>query len=480
MIGILAGELFDVENIEKNCRIKGITCDSRRIKPGYVFVCLYGEHDSGYLHIREAEARGAAVIIADRVIDSHIPVILSHNPRRKMAEYAKKIYSAADEKMHTIGVTGTNGKTSVTHLLRDILCEEGRKTALIGTNGCYYNFHQTDESFTTSTTPEAPELWNILKNMYELGAKNAVMEVSSHALELDRVYGMNFDIGVFTNLTQDHLDFHKNIENYFKSKEKLFYSAKKCVINTDDEYGKRLYEQFGDKSVSVGFKNADITASEISYTAEKTEFYINDGKIKTNIILPIPGRFSVYNALCAYTAARLSEINPETIKSALEKTTGVRGRAERIDTGKDFNVIIDYAHTPDGLRNIIGAIRQICRGRVITLFGCGGNRDSQKRCEMGKISGELSDFTVITSDNPRFENPDKILEDIEKGIEEVCDRYVVIKNRFDAIGYAMKYAKKDDYIILAGKGHEDYITENGRKTHFDEREAVKYWTEQIS
>lgn len=480
MIGILAGELFDVENIEKNCRIKGITCDSRRIRPGFVFVCLCGEYDSGYLHIREAEARGAVLIVADREIDSHIPVILSHNPRRKMAEYAKRIYSAADEKMHTIGVTGTNGKTSVTHLLRDILCEDGRKTAMVGTNGCYYNIHQTDDGFTTSTTPEAPELWSILKNMYELGAKNAVMEVSSHALALDRVYGMSFNIGAFTNLTQEHLDFHKNTESYFNAKKILMDMAERCVINTDDEYGKRLYAEFKSKSVSFGFENADITASEISYTSEKTEFYINDGKTKTKINLHIPGSFSVYNALCAYAAARLSGVGPEIIKSALEKTDGACGRAERLETGKDFNVVIDYAHTPDGLENIIKAIRPLCSGRIITLFGCGGNRDFRKRSEMGKISGRLSDFTVITSDNPRFENPDKILDDIERGIREVCDSYTVIKNRFEAIGYAMKYAEKDDYIILAGKGHEDYITENGRKTHFDEREAVKYWAEQIS
>lgn len=479
MIFILACELFGTDQAGQNFTVRGITCDSRRIKEGFVFVCLCGEHDSGYRYIKEAETRGAIAIIADRIIDSNVPVILSHNPRRKMAEYAKKIYSFPDERMYMIGVTGTNGKTTVTHLLRDILCASDKKTALIGTNGCYLNHFLSDESFTTSTTPEAPELWSILKNMNELGAKTAVMEVSSHALSLDRVYGMDFDISVFTNLTKDHMDFHKNMENYFKTKEQLFEISKNCVINTDDEYGKRLYKKYKKKSISVGFCNADIIASDISYTPDGVEFIINDeGKHKVS--LHIPGKFSVYNALCAYAAAKVAGIDKDLICDALSKTSGVKGRAETVDVGKDFKVIIDYAHTPDGLENIIKAIRENCLGRIITLFGCGGNRDESKRYEMGEISGKLSDFTVITSDNPRFENPVKILKDIEKGISRITNNYIVIQNRFDAIGYAVKTAKKGDIVLLAGKGHEDYIIENDKKVHFDEREAIRYWIEQLN
>lgn len=479
MIFILASELFGTDHAGYNFPVRGITCDSRRIKPGYIFVCLCGEHDSGYRYIKEAETRGAVAIIADRIINSNVPVILSHNPRRKMAEYAKKIYSLPNEKMYMVGVTGTNGKTTVTHLLRDIFIKAGQKTALIGTNGCYLNQFLSDESFTTSTTPEAPELWSILKNMNELGAKTAVMEVSSHALSLDRVFGMDFDISVFTNLTKDHMDFHKSMENYFRTKEKLFETSKNCVINVDDEYGKRLYEKFGEKSVSVGISDANITASDISYLSDGVEFFINDGE-KYKVNLQIPGKFSVYNALCAYGTAKFAGINSDVICEALCETKGVKGRAETVETGKDFKIVIDYAHSPDGLLNIIKAMREVCDGKIITLFGCGGNRDESKRCEMGEISGELSDFTIITSDNPRYENPVKILKDIEKGINKVTDRYIVIPNRFDAIGYAVKTAKKGDIILLLGKGHEDYIIENDKKIHFDEREVIKYWIEQLN
>ena len=234
--------MFGIQAIDDKQPIVGITCDSRRIRDGYVFVCISGEKDSGYRYVREAEARGAVAIIADRVIDSKLPVVLYKNPRRKMAECARKIYSYPDKKMYVLGVTGTNGKTTVTHLLRDIFEKNEEKTALIGTNGCYLNHFQTDESFTTSTTPEAPELFSILKNMNELGAQNAVMEVSSHSLAMDRVYGMKFDMAVFTNLSHDHLDFHKNIENYFMAKENLFRVAKKCVINIDDKYGQYFFE----------------------------------------------------------------------------------------------------------------------------------------------------------------------------------------------------------------------------------------------
>ena len=476
MIFILAGELFGTYWNGQNYRISGITCDSRRIKPGYVFVCLSGERDNGYRYIKEAETRGAVAIIADRYVNSEIPVILCCNPRRKMAEYAKKIYSLPDEKMYMLGVTGTNGKTTVTYLLRDIFVKDSRKIAMIGTNGCYLNNHLTDESFTTSTTPESCELFGILKNMYDLGAGNAVMEVSSHALSLDRVYGIKFDVSVFTNLSQDHMDYHKNMENYFCEKEKLFEASDRCVINTDDKYGKRLYEKYSDKAVSVGFDNQDIFASDVGYNANGAKFYINDGE-RYRVNINIPGEFSVYNALCAYGAARLSGVSPQVICDALSETKGVKGRAETVDLDCDFKAVIDYAHSPDGLQNIIKALRGVTKGRIITLFGCGGNRDKEKRYEMGKISGELSDFTVITSDNPRYENPVKILKDIEKGIVEITDKYTVIPNRFDAIGYAVKMAEKNDVVLLAGKGHEDYIIENDKKIHFDEREVLKYWTQ---
>lgn len=477
MIFILARELFGDKWRGQDCLVKGIACDSRRIKDGYIFVCICGENDSGCRYIREAESRGAVAIIADRTVDARVPVFLCHNPRKKMAEYAKKIYFFGENNMHIVGVTGTNGKTTITHLIRDIFKENREKTALIGTNGCYLDDVLTDDSFTTSTTPEAPELWSILKSMHELGANNAVMEISSHALSMDRVLGMKFDIGVFSNLTLDHMDFHKNMENYFKAKEKLFEMSEKCVINIDDKYGKRLYEKYREKSVSIGLKDADIFASDIRNSDNKIEFYINDRGEKHFVKLNSIGEFSIYNALLAYGAARISGVTPDIICSALSKGKGVKGRAERININDEFNVIIDYAHSPDSLQNIIKAIRGVCKKRIITLFGCGGNRDVSKRYEMGKISGKLSDYTIITSDNPRYENPVKILKDIEKGVYEVTDKYIIIPNRFDAIGYALKTAQKGDIVLLAGKGHEDYIIEKNKKIHFDEREAIKYWTE---
>ncbi len=477
MIFILARELFGDKWRGQDCLIKGIACDSRRIKEGYIFVCICGENDSGCRYIREAESRGAVAIIADRTVDARIPVFLCHNPRKKMAEYAKKIYSFGENNIYIVGVTGTNGKTTITHLIRDIFNEDNKKTALIGTNGCYLDDVLTDDSFTTSTTPEAPELWSILKSMHELGARNAVMEISSHALSMDRVLGMKFDVGVFSNLTMDHMDFHKNMENYFKAKEKLFEMSEMCAINTDDEYGKRLYEKYREKSISIGLRDAEIFASDIRNDNNTIEFYINDRNEKHYVKLNSLGEFSIYNALLAYGVTRNSGVRPDIICSALSKWKGVRGRAERIDINGEFDVIIDYAHSPDSLRNIIKAIRGVCKGRVITLFGCGGNRDESKRSEMGKISGKLSDYTIITSDNPRYENPVKILKDIEKGILEVTNRYIIIPNRFDAIGYALKTAQKGDIILLAGKGHEDYIIEKNKKIHFDEREAIKYWTE---
>ncbi len=472
LIVILASELFGTQWTQPDCVIRGITCDSRMIKPGYIFVCLKGERDSGYRYASVAQSQGAAAILADSNINVDIPVLLCSNPRKKMAELAKEIYQKPDEKMTMIGVTGTNGKTTVTHLIRDILTLDKENVGLIGTNGCFYNIHQTDESFTTSTTPEACEMYKILKNMYDLGAKSSVMEVSSHALMLERVWNMSYDIGAFTNLTSDHLDFHRNMEEYFKAKEKLFEISNQCVINTDDNYGKRIYEKFCNKSVSYGFTDADVTAQNLHCSSSGTHFTLIDNGKKSDVYINIPGRFSVYNALCAYTVCRLYGVDEDIIFKALKATNGVCGRAERVECGTDFSVIIDYAHTPDGLENIIKTAKEFTKGRVITLFGCGGNRDHKKRAVMGKISGELSDFTVITSDNPRFENPVDIIRDIESGIYKITNNYAVVPDRFEAIEYAMNIANAGDTILLCGKGHEDYIIKGDKKFHFNEREAV--------
>ncbi len=470
---ILASELFGSSWPKEDCVIRGITCDSRRIKPGFIFVCIRGYKDSGYRYVKEAETRGAAAVIADSIISCSIPVLLYDDPRAKMAELSKKIYQNPDEALIMIGVTGTNGKTTVTHLVRDILNAANYKVGVIGTNGCYYNRYLTDDAFTTSTTPESCELWSIIKNMRDLGAESIVMEVSSHALELNRVSGLNYKIGSFTNLTQDHLDFHKNMEDYFEAKRKLFCQSQACVINTDDEYGKRLYEEFFSKSISYGLNDADITASDIVYTPQGAGFKLSYEGKTMDAYINIPGKFSVYNALCAFGICKRLDIGDEIILRALGATDGVKGRVEKVATNTDYSVIIDYAHSPDGLINIIKTVRDFTKGRIITLFGCGGNRDEKKRPLMGKISGELSDITILTSDNPRMENPIKIIKDIEKGICAITDNYIIIPERFEAIKYALNIAKKGDTVLLAGKGHEDYIIDGTKKIHFDEREAVK-------
>ena len=471
-IFILLSELFGVKSFAQDCEVLGITCDSRMIKPGYIFVCLKGEKDTGYRYIKEAEKNGACAIIADSKIDSDIFIYLCHNPRKKMAEFARRIYENPDEKISVIGVTGTNGRTTVTHLVKEIFINGGKNIATIGTNGCYYNEICTDQVFTTSTTPEACELYKILYDMKKLGADNAVMEVSSHALALDRVLGIKFKVSAFTNLTMDHLDFHKDMEEYFCSKRTLFEKAEKCAINTDDKYGKRLFDEFYNKSVSYGLKDADIIAENIEYTPKGTYFTINDKGRRTDVFLGICGKFSVYNALCSYAIAKSFDIDDEVIKNTFKITQGIKGRAEILKTNTDFSVMIDYAHSPDGLKNIIESAREYIKGKIIVVFGCGGNRDKGKRAIMGEIAGTLADFTVITSDNPRFENPMDIVRDIESGISGVTKEYTVVCDRYEAIKTALLIAKSGDCVILCGKGHEDYIIIGNEKIHFDEREAV--------
>ena len=383
-----------------------------------------------------------------------------------MAEIAKKIHNDVT-KMYAIGVTGTNGKTTITHLIRDVFEFSQKKIALIGTNGCYLGKNPVDDDFTTSTTPESSELWRILENTKKQGADSFVMEVSSHALAYDRVYGIDFDVGVFSNLTQDHLDFHKTMENYLIEKEKLLKNAKALVINTQDKYGKELYRKYKDKSISVGFSDCDISAKNIQYEFDNTKFIIKDGENEYFLEIKILGEFSVLNALCAYAACKIAGIKEENIITALKNTTQVRGRCERINIDDKYSIIIDYAHSPDGLSNILKTLKYVKKKKLITVFGCGGNRDKNKREIMGEISGRLSDFTIITSDNPRDEEPIKIIEDIEKGIKRVTDNYKIIPDRFLAIGYAMKIAEKDDIILLAGKGHEEYIINKGQKIHFN-------------
>lgn len=471
-------EQLEIVNGSENLdiEIEGIRCDSRAVKPGDVFVCIEGFATDGHRYIMDAVEHGAKALIVQKEAETYgVPAITVKNTRRALAAMAHRFYDEPSRKFRLIGVTGTNGKTTVTHLLKHVLESVGRKVGLIGTN-C--NMIGDEVLSAHRTTPESIELVQLFHEMNQAGVTDVVMEVSSHALALDRVAGCDFDLAVFTNLTQDHLDFHENMEAYRDAKGKLFTMAKKAVINTDDEAGRYLFDPLKTKKMSFAIdSDADIRARQVTITEKGVCFMIecDEDMILSDTLfcLGIPGKFSVYNALAVIAACRMLEVRTTDIAKALKSACGVDGRAEVIETGRDFSVMIDYAHTPDGLENILKTVRGFAKGRVVTVFGCGGDRDKTKRPIMGKMAGNLSDYCVITSDNPRTEDPGAILLDIEKGMEETNCPYIVIENRKEAIKYALNFAQEGDVVLLAGKGHETYQILKDRTIEFDEKKIVR-------
>lgn len=463
-------EGIDIVNIYNNSDVDilHITNNSRECREGSLFAAVRGFQTDGHKYMESAKDNGAAAIICEGYnpdIDC-VQVVVSSS-RRAEAIAASNFYGKAHESFKLIGVTGTNGKTTVTYLVKHILECSGNKVGLIGTNQNMIG----DEVFETGrTTPDSIDLQAIFAKMAEADVDYCIMEVSSHALELDRVYGCHFFTGAFTNLTQDHLDFHKTMDNYAKAKEKLFSISENSVINIDDAYGKNMTESATGRLISYSARNeATLGAKNISLTSDGVSFDVNGEQI----FLAIPGEFSVYNALCAIGIALSCGIDISAIKDAILTAHGVKGRAEIVKTNTDYTVLIDYAHTPDGVENILKTVNGFAKGRTIIVFGCGGDRDNTKRPIMGRIAGELADFCVVTSDNPRTEDPMKIISMIEEGVKESGADYVVIESRFDAIKYALDNAKKGDVIVLAGKGHETYQELKNGKIHFDEREAVR-------
>lgn len=454
--------------------IKGIAYDSRSVEKGFIFVCIKGFSQDGHKYAKMAEDKGAAVIVAEDKVDVGVPVIYTDNARRTVAELACRFYDNPSSKFSLVGITGTNGKTTTTYLIKSILEAAGKRVGVIGTNQNIIGDKILVTQSTTPTTPNALELQKLFSEMADAGAEYVVMEVSSHALELDRVYGCRFDVGVFTNLTQDHLDFHKTMENYLAAKAKLFDMCEMGVVNTDDDGGRKIIAMNKPcEMLTVGIENgAQLFAHDIDINARGDRFTVSYNGNEYAMHLGIPGKFSVYNALSAIGAAVSLGIDMETIIKGLDAASGVMGRVEVVPTDTPYTVIIDYAHTPDGLENIIEAVREFADGRVITLFGCGGDRDSTKRAVMGEISGRLSDYTVITSDNPRTENPSAIIEQIVEGMKKTDGEYTVIENRREAIGWALDFAKKGDIVILAGKGQETYQIIGKEKHDFDERVIV--------
>lgn len=472
---MLASELFGAKWPDglDDIDITGVAYDSRSVMPGNVFVCVNGFETDGHKYAQSAEKNGAAVIVAQNKIGVSVPVIYEENTRIAVADLACKFYHHPSENFKLVGVTGTNGKTTITYLIKSILETAGKCVGVIGTNQNIIGDKVLVTQSTTPTTPNALELQKLFAEMAEGEADYVVMEVSSHALELERVHGCRFDVGVFTNLTQDHLDFHKTMENYRNAKAKLFDMCAKGVINCDDEHGRIIAENAKCEVLKIGLgTDTELMAKDIDISARGVDFTLVYGGKEYEAHLAIPGKFSVYNALCAAGAAIELGIDMETIIKGLADAKGVIGRVEVVPTDTDYTVIIDYAHSPDGLENIISTVKEFAKGRVITLFGCGGDRDTTKRAVMGEIAGKLSDYSIITSDNPRTEDPKKIIDMIEAGMKRTDGDYTVIVDRREAIGYALDFAKKDDVIILAGKGQETYQIIGKEKHDFDERVVV--------
>lgn len=448
--------------------ISGVCYHSGKLQPGNLFVAVRGYRSDGHSYIDAAVESGAAAVVVEQWQPKlQLPQILVENSRKALALLSANWYGHPAEKMRLIGVTGTNGKTTVTYLVKEILERAGRKVGLIGTNQNMVG-HMVLKS--NHTTPESLELQELFSIMAREQVDDVIMEVSSHSLALNRVYGCRFAVAAFTNLTQDHLDFHGTMENYIEAKAKLFSMCDMAVVNGDDPAAEQLVSGVKCPVSRYGESAAhDICAQNISLYARGVEFSALD----TPFSLPIPGHFSVYNALCAIGICRALGIDTTDIRTALFKAHGVKGRAEIVDVPTDYTVMIDYAHTPDGLQNILQTARGFCQGRLIVLFGCGGDRDKTKRPVMGEIAGNLADFCIVTSDNPRTEEPEDIINDILPGLKPTGTPYEVICSRRDAIAFGLALAKEDDILLLAGKGHETYQILKSGTIEFDERVIVK-------
>lgn len=464
--------------------IKGIDYDSRKIKPGYVFVALPGHHVDGKKFIADAIEAGAKAIVLDKYEkDFNITQVIVPNPLSALADLSANFYGHPDKKLQLIGITGTNGKTTTTYFLESIFENVKMTTGVIGT----INYRYADKVFpATNTTPQSADIYRIFHEMVEKQRQVAIMEVSSHALSLERVSGMEFDISIFTNLTRDHLDFHHTMEEYFEAKSKLFTNLKSmkkkyqkfAIINADDLWGKKLIEIVSMATVvTYGIKEkADVTAQNIHISSKGTEFVLITPVGHKKVIIPHLGKHNVYNALASAAAGISSGISLDAVVNGMENAPMAPGRLEKVDEGQNFAVVVDYAHTDDALVNVINALRDLKPGRIITVFGCGGDRDRSKRPIMGEVATALSDYVIVTSDNQRSEDPQKIILDIEVGIRrQHRNNYQQIVDREQAIAAAINMAQKGDIVLLAGKGHENYQIIGDQKIHFNDKEiAAKY------
>jgi UDP-N-acetylmuramoyl-L-alanyl-D-glutamate--2,6-diaminopimelate ligase len=463
--------------------ITQVAYDSRKVSRGGLFVSIAGLHTDGLAYVKDAVAAGAVAIVVDRDVPVGGPTrILVPDARKALAQVSCRFYGRPSRKLKMVGITGTNGKTTVSYLVRSVCAEAGFRAGVVGTIG--YDLGDLKLKG-TYTTPEAPEFQELLSKMVEQGMTHAAVEVSSHALAQRRSYGTEFDVVVFTNLSRDHLDFHGSLEEYRNAKLRLFAAAERgasektpaVVLNADDP----SFPFFRDAASASGGAlwtysvsgTADVAARDVELLPNGSRFSIVWRGRTLTIGLQLPGIFNVANALAGFGAGAALGIEASKIVAGLEALKGVRGRIERVDMGQDFSVFVDYAHTPDALANVLRTVRQITRRELICVFGCGGDRDKGKRSEMGAVSAGLADYTIITSDNPRSEDPLSIIAQVEEGVRKEGARYSVVPDRREAIRSALARASAGDSVVIAGKGHEDYQIIGKEVRHFDDREVAE-------
>ena len=452
--------------------IKEIFYDSRKVTPGSLFVAVSGFAADGNKFIPMAAEKGAAAVVTAKKPETDIPYVLVESDRLALALLGRNFFGRPAEHMTMIGITGTNGKTSSTLLLKQVLetCL-GAKVGLIGTMA---NMIGQETIPTERTTPESFELQALFAKMRDAGCTHVVMEVSSHAISLERIGGIHFDVAAFTNLTEDHLDFHKTMDAYCEAKAELFRRCRLAVVNADDSYSDRILAAAACPVLTTGVhRPADLRGEDLELLAQGIRFTAVSGEERAAVSLPIPGKLTVYNALTVMGIAKQLGISLTDCAAALKTASGVKGRVEVVPTpGKDYTILNDYSHKPDALENVLESVNGFAKGRTVVLFGCGGDRDKTKRPVMGGIAARLADFVIVTSDNPRTEEPQAIIDDILAGMRDTDTPYVAIPDRVEAIHYAMDHAQSGDVIILAGKGHEDYQEINHVHYPMDERVIV--------
>jgi UDP-N-acetylmuramoyl-L-alanyl-D-glutamate--2,6-diaminopimelate ligase len=448
--------------------IRELAYDSRKVEPGTLFFCVVGEKADGHEFGPRAVEEGAAALVVERELtELAVPQVVVPDSRAAMAPLAARFYGDPTGELRVVGVTGTNGKTTTAFLVREILRGADYSCGLLGT---VKQIVGGVEKEVVRTTPEAIELQKTFRQMLEGGDEACAMEVSSHAMALHRADAIHFEVAIFTNLTQDHLDFHADMEDYFLAKRKLFEAGPKtAIVNVDDPYGRRLAEEFECVTFSAEGAEADYSARDVSFDASGASFGVGELRLRTGL----PGHFNVANALGAFAAAEAMGVGQEIAVAGLARAARVPGRFEPIDEGQGFSVLVDYAHTPDSLENVLRAARRLTSGKLISVFGAGGDRDRDKRPKMGRAGAELSDLTVITSDNPRSEDPEAIVAEVASGAQDASELEVVVDRR-EAIALALGRAEPGDTVVIAGKGHEQgQEFEEGRKIPFDDREVAR-------